>query len=370
MSNCIDSPKVLVLLSDITFGGIAVQAKGHAEELYRRRIGVGICLLKDTGLDGNLRGWYTEQMPLDTTLVSTGSAPWGLRILKYFTLFKKRSETIFHFHCFSQEFINWQAVLAAKLAGKTVVATLHHTVAWTRNRFHPSSLLHSFAWKATDKFIVTTDAAKDLVGKQIAKNKINVIPCHVPQGTASRSAHEVRKELGLEDDAFVIVTIARLVKTKGLTELASAVATLNISHPKVKLLIIGEGPAFASLKEIADKSSGIRLLGRAASIHDYLQIANLFALPSYEEGFGIVYVEAAHHAIPSLATSLPQVKEVVLDGETGWLVSPGSISELEDTIKSIVSTSNECLRRGRNARLYCQKFLPELVVDQIIDLYK
>jgi glycosyltransferase involved in cell wall biosynthesis len=321
-------------------------------------------------MDGKLRDWYTEQMPLDTTLVSTGSAPWGIRVFKYFRLFKKRSETIFHFHCFSQEFINWQAILAAKLAGKTVVATLHHTVAWTRNRFHASSLLQRLAWKATDKFIVTTDAGKDLVGKHIPKYKIIVIPCHVPQGTTTRSAPDIRAELGFAGDEFVIVSVARLVETKGLTELASAVARLHRSHPKVKLMIIGEGPSYASLNQIAEKSPNICLLGKVASIHDYLQIANLFALPSFEEGFGIVYVEAAHYGIPSIASALPQVKEVVVDGKTGWLVAPGNISELKDTIVSVQASPKECLRRGQNAMLYCRKFLPEVVIDQIVALYR
>jgi glycosyltransferase involved in cell wall biosynthesis len=370
MSNSIDSPQVLVLLSDITFGGIAVQAKGHAEELYRRRIGAGICLLNGVGLDGKLRDWYTEQIPLDTTLVSTGSAPWGIRVLKYFMLFKRRSEAIFHFHCFSQEFINWQAVLAAKLAGKTVVATLHHTVAWTRNRFHASSLLQRLAWKVTDKFIVTTDSGKDLVGKRILKNKISVIPCHVPQGTTSRSALDIRKELGFEDDDFVIVSVARLVETKGLKELVSVVGDLGHSYPKLKLIVIGEGPCYALLREIAGKSRNIRLLGKVETIHDFLQAANLFALPSYEEGFGIVYVEAAHHGLPAIASALPQVKEVVVDGETGWLVTPGNVNELKDKIVSIQVTPEECLRRGQNAMLYCRKFLPEVVIQQIVALYR
>jgi glycosyltransferase involved in cell wall biosynthesis len=363
-------PKVMVLLSNIGLGGIAVQAKQHAAMLYNCGIANGIYLLNQMGFNDDLRKWYESEIPVDIAPDDFRFSNGLTRIAKYRSVFRARDEKILHFHCFSHEFINWQAVVGAKLAGKKVVATLHHTVAWTRNHRDLSMLGQRLAWRLVDKFIVTTNAGKELVSSAISDKKVCVIPCHVPQPAPYHSTSTSKHKFDVSKKDFVLVSVSRLVKTKGLFDLVRAVSNLVSAFPNLKLIIVGEGPCETELREMARHTGGkVQLVGKVDSVNEFLELADALALPSYEEGFGIVYVEAAHRGVPSIASSLPQVKEVVVDGETGWLVPPGNVKVLEETIASLVTHPEECRRRGENARNYCKKFLPEPVIKQLFAVY-
>jgi glycosyltransferase involved in cell wall biosynthesis len=83
----------------------------------------------------------------------------------------------------------------------------------------------------------------------------------------------------------------------------------------------------------------------------------------------MVYAEAARHGVPSIASDLPQVREVVVDGETGWLVPPGDVERLRTTIDWVFKHRDECLRRGENAKSYCRRFDPDVVMARQILIY-
>jgi glycosyltransferase involved in cell wall biosynthesis len=101
--------------------------------------------------------------------------------------------------------------------------------------------------------------------------------------------------------------------------------------PTAQLIIVGEGPMKSELREVVRThglSEHVQITGRIEDIHPYYKLADVFALASQFEGFGIVAVEAMAAGLPVVATRVDGLTEVVADGETGVLVSPGDKSEL------------------------------------------
>jgi alpha-maltose-1-phosphate synthase len=92
-----------------------------------------------------------------------------------------------------------------------------------------------------------------------------------------------------------------------------------------------------------------------------LQNADLFVMPTYADAFATVYMEAMAAGLPIIATSLPQVTEVVIDGLTGLLVKPGDRKALADKIRYLINHPEQRLQMGENGKkLAEQKFNYEI----------
>jgi len=127
----------------------------------------------------------------------------------------------------------------------------------------------------------------------------------------------VRTALGLEKDAFVLLTVRNLVPRMGLDALIQAAAALRKEIPRVQLLIGGSGPLRSAL-ERQIKALGlegcVRLLGFVpeAALPDYYRAADLFVLPTVQlEGFGLVTVEALASGTPVFGTRIGATEEIL-----------------------------------------------------------
>jgi phosphatidylinositol alpha-1,6-mannosyltransferase len=82
----------------------------------------------------------------------------------------------------------------------------------------------------------------------------------------------------------------------------------------------------------------------------YYDAAEIFAMPSYAEGFGLVYLEAMYHRIPCIAGNRDGASEVVLDGETGLLVEPGNVAKLQQALLRLLLERKLARTLGANGR--------------------
>jgi phosphatidylinositol alpha-1,6-mannosyltransferase len=150
----------------------------------------------------------------------------------------------------------------------------------------------------------------------------------VPLSPEERSA--TRRRLGLPEDGRLVVSVSRLVPRKGMDVLIKAAALLSPSRPDLTVAIGGAGRDLARLERLV-RSTGapVRLLGRVA--HEDLPglygCGDVFAMLCRnrwagleQEGFGIVFVEAAAAGVPQVAGDSGGAAEAVVDGETGFVV--------------------------------------------------
>ncbi len=147
--------------------------------------------------------------------------------------------------------------------------------------------------------------------------------------------------------------VARLVPRKNIAALLRAAAALRERHPKLRVLIAGDGPDRGRLRALST-TLGLddicRFTGAVApdSLADHYAALDVFVMPSLEiaddlEGFGIVFLEAGAAGVASLAYRCGGVPDAVKDRRTGLLVTPGDEAGLQAALSDLLS--NERLRR-------------------------
>jgi glycosyltransferase involved in cell wall biosynthesis len=140
-----------------------------------------------------------------------------------------------------------------------------------------------------------------------------------------------------------LVCVGRLVQRKGQSLLLRAARVLK-DELFVEVVFIGDGPERASLeRQIADLGleDRVRLLGwlDRSGIKREVLAARSLVLPSLSEGLPTVLLEALALGRPVIATDVAAVSELVSHRENGWLIRPGSISELVDAIREAMTMS-------------------------------
>ena len=164
-----------------------------------------------------------------------------------------------------------------------------------------------------------------------------------------------------EKELPIVLHVARLVEKKGTEYLIKAFKDVNKKAPHTKLLIIGEGPLRGQLESLVDKLELKKCITFAgAQSHSqvlaHMQESAMLVLPSVysktgdAEGLGMVLLEAAAYGLPLIGTEHGGIPEVVIEGETGYLVPERDENALAEKIITLMSNQQERFRMGRNAR--------------------
>jgi glycosyltransferase involved in cell wall biosynthesis len=151
----------------------------------------------------------------------------------------------------------------------------------------------------------------------------NGIDIGAPHGANARS--DARARLGVDPQAFVIVTAARLDPVKDLHTLLESVAIARPHVPHLRLLMIGDGPERAALEQRAgraDLAGAVQFAGYRSDVRALLPAADIYANSSISEGVSVTILEAMAAMLPVIATSAGGNPEVVVDGSTGVVVPP------------------------------------------------
>lgn len=193
-----------------------------------------------------------------------------------------------------------------------------------------------------------------------------VIPNGVPLGFWTASAVQERRFRS-------IITVGRLVQVKGHDVLISAMAHLRQVLPDATLTVIGEGPERPTLEaevEQAGLRSAITFMGSqpADIVRDQLQQANVFVLPSRNEGFGVALLEAMACGLPAVATAVGGVPEV-LTSEAGILVAPEEPEMLANALATLLKDPILAAAMGCAARMRAQSYSLEEVLDAFERLF-
>jgi glycosyltransferase involved in cell wall biosynthesis len=169
----------------------------------------------------------------------------------------------------------------------------------------------------------------------------------------SRSRVEMQRELGLNPDDKIIVTLGRLFPQKGLEYLIRALPKVIEQIGTVTLIIVGEGPLRASLERLTQSlgiTTHVKFLGFRKDIANILNLADVVALPSLWEGLSIALLEAMAMAKPIVTTDIGSNREVIEHGKTGLLVPPADPGSLAEGIVFLISNPSISAQLGTAAR--------------------
>jgi glycosyltransferase involved in cell wall biosynthesis len=179
-------------------------------------------------------------------------------------------------------------------------------------------------------------------------------------------------ELGLDPECKIIGQIGRLDKQKNPLDFIRAAAMVVEKYPKVQFVIAGDGvlrPECESLIKELNLAGKFFLLGYRNDINRIYPILALTALSSLWEGLPVVFQESMIAGKPIVANNVDGARDVISDGETGYLVTPHRPQEMADRILTLLSDEELCDQMGVTAKQHAQQYSSENMIKQVVSLY-
>ncbi|GEM_PF-308172 len=261
-----------------------------------------------------------------------------------FWLYKKKVDLI---HLNNEILSHLPLLFAGRLMGKQVICHFH---GW-RNL----TSTEKFASHYVDKFIAVTQSGADFYSWQLNGRGVEGIPNGLviqENNDTSAQSHvrsETRNKLGLKEDDFLAILIGRLIPLKGHSVFFQALAKAKEKNPKIRGLIVGNDPSdngqyLKKLKleiETLGMQDNFIFLPWQDHMGPIYQASDVVVQPSIEpESFGYVALEGMAAGKPVIASRLGGLRDVVCDGDTGFLVEAGNSEKLSEAINRIASNAS------------------------------
>ncbi len=255
------------------------------------------------------------------------------------------------------------AVTAAYRVGKPSLVLQHNTYieySWPWS-FLEDAADHSVGrWvlKMADRRLAVSDAAAQYVQRiapgptSLLRNGVDTLRFRPAAGSQAKVA--LRTKLGLDPRAFVVFTVRRLSFKNGVDTLLESALRLR-DFKDIQIVIAGSGPDRARVDRFVARHqlTAVRVLGFVPDdeLVDWYRAADLFILPSKSgEGMPMVVLEAFASALPVVATRAGGQVEMIDEGDTGWLIPPGSPEMMASAIETAYQTPSETREMGKRAR--------------------
>lgn len=227
-----------------------------------------------------------------------------------------------------------------------------------------------FILNSADSLVAQSGNTRDNAIKYYNPNKeISIIPLGFhPPGLPKKT----RKDMGIADDDFLLITIGRIIKRKAIDVTLNALAELENS--RVKMVILGDGPE----KEFLEKLCGelgiekkVKFLGFVddETKYSYLKNSDLFVLTSLHEGFGIVFMESMFMGLPIVCTNHGGQVDFLKHEENALLINVGDIDACKRSIERFISDKGLYKKCSKNNLNDIKKFTAESIAGRYLDLF-
>lgn len=253
--------------------------------------------------------------------------------------------------------------VAAKLRGAHLVSTKHNDDPFRTGAFRFAE--RGFA-RLADRIVTITDSLHRFTVERVGIPASKVETIHygmdqLPEPWGENPPDDV------PDGARVLLAVARLTAQKGIDVAVRALATLP---DDTVLVVLGEGPERARLESLARELGVARrvfLPGRVPDVAAWLRRATLLVHPARWEGFGLGVLEAMLAGLPVVAANVSSLPELVVDGETGFLVAPDDPSALALAVARALEQPELGAAGSRRAR---SDFSVERMAEKTLGVYR
>jgi glycosyltransferase involved in cell wall biosynthesis len=187
------------------------------------------------------------------------------------------------------------------------------------------------------------------------QNTVEAVPSTrieiLPNGTdvsrfvpaTAEEKRQVRRELGLNENGPICVSVANLYKVKGLETLIHSAALLRAEFPSIQFLLVGDGQQREELQNLATRlgvSEIVKFLGRRPDVRPFLAAADVGVLTSHSEGSSNSVLEYMAMGLPSVVSDIPANREVV----EGLFFTPGDASDLAGKLRLLLQDASLCFQ--------------------------
>ncbi|MDI3534634.1 MAG: hypothetical protein PWQ82_999 [Thermosediminibacterales bacterium] len=266
--------------------------------------------------------------------------------------FSKNKYHIVHTHA------NLSGRLAAVLNKVPVKVYTRHGIG--KNRTKMGKLQNRLISLFTDRAVAVSNAVKDsLVRDGFPSNKITVIYNGIDfEEIHNAGFKNIKKELGFDENIFVIGVVARLTPEKGHEILLKALQKLKQRDKQFKVLFIGDG-VYKNNLENQIKNLGMEndvyILGYRKDVISIIKNLDISVLPSLSEGLGLALLESMACGVPVIGTKTGGIPEIIKHMHNGLLVKSGDEHGLADAIEMLMIDRNLRLKLAEKGRETVEK---------------
>lgn len=300
----------------------------------------------------SLPGWLQnecERLKVETRGIPLAGAFHVQWFKTCFHLLRNEKVALIHAHEFGAILYGW---IIARLTSVPFIGTIHgKNYFWEKLRRRTAYRLIS----RSGRLVAVSEDLKPFVMDKIGipDTNVQVIYNSVHSGSFVSEEEIVRGriELGLKNSDYVIGAVGNLYPAKGHQYLLKAMQVVLQQYPSATLVLVGRGDLEASLKEQANQlgiEKQVRFLGLRQDIPNLLAIMSIFVMPSLSEGLSLALLEAMVAGRPVVATRVGGNAELVVNGETGFLVESKDSEALAAAICTLLG--NRAMREE-----FCRK---------------
>lgn len=187
-----------------------------------------------------------------------------------------------------------------------------------------------------DSIITVSNKLKNVVKNEDFYKKIVVINNGICKEFIEDTSHKNH-----ENQNIKILSVSNLKKTKGIQLNIKAINNLKNKYPNIQYDIIGKGEYEPELKNLVEKlhlQKHVNFLGKIEheDVINFMKDYDIFSLPSYSEGFGMVYIEAMSQGVASIGVKGEGIEDVIVQGYNGFLVDRENVDSLESTLETLI----------------------------------
>tara|TARA_Y100000588_G_C14135960_1_gene873805 strand:- start:202 stop:1311 length:1110 start_codon:yes stop_codon:yes gene_type:complete len=360
--------KVLHITYDMRIGGTEMVIKNIIEGNAEQGIDMSIYCI-----EAPLGPWGEELRKAGVVITTTSRKP-GFDVSLIRALrehIKKHKIDIVHCH----QYTPWVYGALASAFTKTKVIFTEH------GRFYPDS--SSWKRKYINPLLLALTARVTAISKatKIALSKFEYIPEEhvdvVYNGIAplkiAATKEITRRELDIPNNAFILGTIARLDPIKNQKLMIKAFANVAVKVKHIYLVIVGDGDLRKELESLTKQLNiveRVRFTGYKSNPTKYLELMDIFLLPSLSEGTSMTLLEAMSIGKPCIVTNAGGNPEIVTHLETGLVTENDNEEELTAAIESLID-SPVIANYSKNALVrFNTQFQVNRMMEQYINLYK
>lgn len=184
---------------------------------------------------------------------------------------------------------------------------------------------------------------------------------------------DIRRELGIDSDAFLVAFICRITEQKGPLVFVRAIEQAASRNPRLRALMVGEGDMQAEVDDYIRQHSLQRIIYRQpfrSDVPALLAAADVFCLPSLWEGLSIAMLEAMAMRKAMVVTMTDGARDVISDGLNALVVPPASPEVLANAFLRLANEPATCAALGNAAHmLVSERFNAQRVADAVHDIY-
>jgi glycosyltransferase involved in cell wall biosynthesis len=288
-----------------------------------------------------------------------------------------RDEKIDLIHSHDQD-TNIYGALANRLLGMPVVMTRHVMVepSDTLKETVRARLLLWAARYGSDRVVAVSEAVRKKFAEQtgLPLSRIETIYNGIAvEKFATRPKRAAKRvEMGWEPDRPIVIMVAVLRRGKGHEVLLEAIPQVKAAIANVQIKLVGDGELNEVLrKQVQPYGDVVEFLGQRTDVPELLGASDVLVLPSWTEALPTVLIEAGAASLPVVATDVGGTAEIVVNGETGYVIPPGSVTEIASKLIDVLQNTDRARIMGERAQVrVAQMFSYEQQARQTVALYE